>query len=71
MLEAIKFAHDICRQVIELQNEFHAKVQPVKVPFVAPDETELMSKLRVVTMIGSRKRSKSKASKLAMMLPTR
>ncbi len=46
MLEAIKFAHDICRQVIELQNEFHAKVQPVKVPFVAPDETELMSKLR-------------------------
>lgn len=46
MLEAIKFAHDICRQVIELQNEFYAKVQPVKVPFVSPDDTDLMAKIR-------------------------
>ncbi|XZE43898.1 polyribonucleotide nucleotidyltransferase [Pirellulaceae bacterium SH467] len=46
MLEAIKFAHDVCKQVIELQREFFDKVKPTKTTFESPDTTELMAKLR-------------------------
>jgi polyribonucleotide nucleotidyltransferase len=45
MLEAIKFAHDICKQVIELQREFYAKVQPTKTEYVSKDTSELLGKL--------------------------
>ncbi len=45
MLEAIKFAHDICKEVIELQREFYSKVQPTKAEFTAQDTSELLGRL--------------------------
>ncbi|MEQ1830708.1 MAG: polyribonucleotide nucleotidyltransferase [Pirellula sp.] len=46
MLEAIKFAHGICREVIALQRELLEKVQPVKMVFPAVDDSTLVSQLR-------------------------
>ncbi len=46
MLDAIKFAHNICREVISLQRELFEKIQPVKATFDIPDDTELVSKLK-------------------------
>ncbi|MBU6175163.1 MAG: polyribonucleotide nucleotidyltransferase, partial [Planctomycetes bacterium] len=45
MLEAIKFAHDVCKEVIELQRDFYAKVQPTKAEFTAQDTSELLGRL--------------------------
>lgn len=46
MLDAIKYAHGICREVIELQKELFAKVNPAKVQFVSPDDSSLIATLK-------------------------
>ncbi len=46
MLDAIKFAHGICREVISLQRELFEKIQPVKVKYDIPDDTALVGQLR-------------------------
>jgi polyribonucleotide nucleotidyltransferase len=46
MLDAIKFAHGICREVIDLQRELFEKIKPTKVAFTVADDTELVAKLR-------------------------
>jgi polyribonucleotide nucleotidyltransferase len=46
MLDAIKFAHGVCRDVIALQRELFEKVQPVKVAFATVDDSQLVSQLR-------------------------
>ncbi len=46
MIEAIKFAHNICREVIALQKELYEKVQPTKVQFVSPDDSAILQKLK-------------------------
>ncbi len=46
MLDAIKFAHGICREVISLQRELFEKIQPVKVKYEIPDDTALVGQLR-------------------------
>ncbi len=46
MLEAIKYAHGICRDVIDLQKELLAKVNPQRVQFVSPDDSSLIATLK-------------------------
>ncbi len=70
MLEAIKFAHEICKQVIELQRDFFAKVQPTKTPFVSPDHSELMGKLHASYYDRFKEAKQSKANWPAMKLAT-
>jgi polyribonucleotide nucleotidyltransferase len=45
MIEAIKYAHGICREVIALQRELYDKIQPVKVEFTSPDDSALVQTL--------------------------
>jgi polyribonucleotide nucleotidyltransferase len=45
MIEAIKYAHGICRDVIALQRELYDKIQPVKVEFTSPDDSALVQTL--------------------------
>jgi len=45
MLEAIQFAHGVIREVIELQEEFYKKVNPVKREYVAPEDDGLFARL--------------------------
>ncbi|MEM9365474.1 MAG: polyribonucleotide nucleotidyltransferase [Planctomycetota bacterium] len=45
MMEAIQFAHDIIRQVIELQEEFYEKVNPTKTPYEEPADDGLLERL--------------------------
>jgi polyribonucleotide nucleotidyltransferase len=46
VIEAIKFAHQACRDVIALQRELHDKIQPKKVVFVSPDDSALIAQLK-------------------------
>lgn len=46
MIEAIKFAHQACRDVISLQRELHDKIQPKKVVFVSPDDSALIAQMK-------------------------
>ncbi|MFY7892304.1 MAG: polyribonucleotide nucleotidyltransferase, partial [Pirellula sp.] len=46
MLDAIKYAHGICKEVIDLQKELFAKVNPAKVQFVSPDDSSLIATLK-------------------------
>jgi polyribonucleotide nucleotidyltransferase len=46
MIEAIKYAHGVCREIIALQRELYDKVQPKKVEFVSPDDSALVNELR-------------------------
>jgi polyribonucleotide nucleotidyltransferase len=45
MLEAIQFAHAMIREVIDLQEELHRKVNPVKRVFVPPVDDGLFTRL--------------------------
>ncbi|OUT63426.1 MAG: polyribonucleotide nucleotidyltransferase [Rhodopirellula sp. TMED11] len=45
MLEAIRFAHGVIREVIELQEELYQKVNPTKNEFVAPEDDGLLDRL--------------------------
>jgi polyribonucleotide nucleotidyltransferase len=45
MMEAIQFAHSTIRDVIDLQEEFYRKVNPVKKEFVPPVDDGLMQRL--------------------------
>ncbi len=45
MLEAIQYAHDIIREIIDMQREFAAQVPVVKQEFIAPPEDGLDAKL--------------------------
>jgi polyribonucleotide nucleotidyltransferase len=45
MMEAIHFAHNTIREVIDLQDELFRKVSPVKQEFVAPPDDGLMDRL--------------------------
>lgn len=45
MLDAIKFAHGICREVIDLQRELFDKIKPTKATFAVADDTDLVAKL--------------------------
>jgi polyribonucleotide nucleotidyltransferase len=46
MLDAIKYAHGICREVIDLQKELLAKVNPSKVQFISPDDSAVIASLK-------------------------
>ena len=46
MLAAVEFGHDICRQIIELQQELFDKIKPEKDPFEAPEDNGLLAKLK-------------------------
>ena len=65
MVEAIKFAHGICREVIDLQKELLEKIKPVKVQFASPDDSALIAQLKTSTTIDSARPSKRRANKLA------
>ncbi|MCM2372422.1 polyribonucleotide nucleotidyltransferase [Aporhodopirellula aestuarii] len=45
MMEAIQFAHNVIREVIELQEELYAKVNPTKVPYEEPADDGLFGRL--------------------------
>ncbi len=45
MMEAIQYAHSVIQEVIELQEEFYQKVNPVKTPYVAPEDDGLLQRL--------------------------
>ncbi len=45
MMEAIHFAHGVIREVIELQQELYAKVNPTKVEYVEPEDDGLLQRL--------------------------
>lgn len=45
MLEAIQFAHGVIREVIDLQEEFYQKVNPVKREYIAPADDGLFQRL--------------------------
>jgi polyribonucleotide nucleotidyltransferase len=45
MLEAIQFAHNVIREVIDLQEELYQKVNPVKREYVAPADDGLFQRL--------------------------
>lgn len=45
MLEAIHYAHDVIRQVIELQEELVAKVNPTKVEYVEPEDDGVLQRV--------------------------
>jgi len=46
MLDAIKFGHSICREIIGLQKELFEKIKPTRVNFPTPDDTELVGRLK-------------------------
>ena len=46
MLDAIKYAHGVCREVLDLQKELLAKVNPQRVTFVSPDDSALIATLK-------------------------
>jgi polyribonucleotide nucleotidyltransferase len=70
MIEAIKFAHDICRQVIELQRVCMLRFSQSRWTVRSPDDSELCPNAPKNTTIDSRLPSKPRASKLAMRPPT-
>lgn len=45
MMEAIGFAHDAIREVIDLQEEFYKKVNPEKTPYQSPEDDGLLQRL--------------------------
>ena len=45
MMAAIQFAHAVIRDVIDLQEELYAKVNPTKKEFIAPEDDGLMARL--------------------------
>ncbi|GAA5506722.1 polyribonucleotide nucleotidyltransferase [Novipirellula caenicola] len=45
MMEAINFAHDVIREIIELQDELYKKVNPKKKEYVAPEDDGLFQRL--------------------------
>jgi len=46
MLDAIKYAHSVCREVIALQKELFEKIKPQRVAFESPDDSALIATLR-------------------------
>ncbi len=46
MVAAIQYAHQIVREIIELQHEFYAKINPEKLQYVPPTDDGLPSRLR-------------------------
>jgi polyribonucleotide nucleotidyltransferase len=46
ILEAIEFAHQTCKQIIQLQRDFSAQVKPEKTPFVPQDDSQLFETLK-------------------------
>ncbi|TWU24422.1 Polyribonucleotide nucleotidyltransferase [Novipirellula galeiformis] len=45
MMEAIHFAHDVIRDVIDLQDELYKKVNPKKKEYVSPEDDGLFTRL--------------------------
>ena len=45
MMEAIQFAHGVIRDIIEMQEELLAKVNPTKVEYVSPEDDGLVQRL--------------------------
>lgn len=45
MMEAIQFAHGVIRDIIEMQEELLAKVNPTKVEYVPPEDDGLVQRL--------------------------
>jgi len=45
MMEAIHFAHNAIREVIDLQEELYRKVNPTKIEYIAPPDDGLMDRL--------------------------
>ena len=45
MMVAIQFAHSVIRDVIDLQEELYAKVNPTKKEFIAPEDDGLLQRL--------------------------
>ncbi|MEL6897619.1 MAG: polyribonucleotide nucleotidyltransferase, partial [Planctomycetota bacterium] len=45
MLEAIAFAHDVIREVLDLQDELQQKVAPEKEAYIAPEDDGLVKRL--------------------------
>ncbi|TWT50330.1 Polyribonucleotide nucleotidyltransferase [Rubripirellula amarantea] len=45
MMEAIKYAHGVIREVLELQNELYQKVNPTKKEYIAPEDDGLFDRL--------------------------
>ncbi|MFG0262686.1 MAG: polyribonucleotide nucleotidyltransferase [Novipirellula sp. JB048] len=45
MIEAIHFAHDVIREIIELQDELYNKVNPKKKEYVSPEDDGLLQRL--------------------------
>ena len=45
MMEAIQYAHNVIREVIDLQDELYQKVNPTKVEFVPPEDDGLLQRL--------------------------
>ena len=46
MVDAILFAHNVIKEICELQQEFYNKVNPEKVEFTAPEDDGLLGRLR-------------------------
>ena len=45
MIEAIQFAHNVIREIIELMDEFYQKVNPEKMEYTPPEDDGLVDKL--------------------------
>ncbi len=65
MIEAILFAQNIIREVIALQLELHAKINPVKVEFAVQDDSALLGQLneRFYERFKSAKQTEGKAAR--------
>ncbi len=46
VLAAVDFAHDICKQIVQLQRDFYRQVNPVKAPFEKPVDNGLLGQLQ-------------------------
>jgi polyribonucleotide nucleotidyltransferase len=46
ILAGIEYAHQVCKQIIQLQREFYAQVNPTKIPFQAPSDNGLTETLK-------------------------
>jgi polyribonucleotide nucleotidyltransferase len=46
MLQAIEFAHQCCKEIIQMQRDFYDQVKPEKKPFQAPAKSPLLANLK-------------------------
>jgi polyribonucleotide nucleotidyltransferase len=46
VLDAVEFAHGVCKEIIQLQREFYSQINPVKAPFEKPDHSALFATLK-------------------------